>query len=64
MEEPQFHVYCYGSKEREAEDFKDFRLISLVISLYKLISKVLANRIRKVMSKLVNKAQNAFVDDR
>ena len=33
-------------------------------SLYKLISEVLANRIKKVISQLVNKAQNAFVEGR
>ena len=33
-------------------------------SLYKLISKVLANILKKVMSCLVNKAQIAFVEGR
>ena len=47
-----------------AEDFKDFRPISLVGSLYKLLAKVLANRLKKVMHKLINKAQNAFVEGR
>ena len=51
-------------KKFEAEDLKDFRPISLVNSLYKLISKVLANRLKKVMSCLVNKAQISFVEGR
>ena len=51
-------------KKAGAEELKDFKPISLVNSLYKLISKVLANRIKKVMSQLVNKAQNAFVEGR
>ena len=46
------------------KDFKDFRLISLVGSLYKLIAKVLASRLKKVLHKLINKAQNAFVEGR
>ena len=49
-------------KKEGAGDFKDFRPISLVGSLYKLIAKVLANRLKKVMNQLVNKAQNAFVE--
>ena len=51
-------------KKGGAEDFKDFRPISLVGSLYKLLAKVLANRLKRVMGKLVNKAQNAFVGGR
>ena len=39
-----------------AEDLKDLRPISLVGSLYKLIAKVLANRLKRVKSGLVNKA--------
>ena len=42
-------------KKGGAEDLKDFRSISLVGSLYKLLAKVLANRLKKVMGKLVSK---------
>ena len=51
-------------KSGGVEDLKDFRPISLTGSIYKLIAKVLANRLKKVMNKLVNSAQNAFVDGR
>ena len=51
-------------KKVGAKELKDFTPISLVNSLYKLISKVLANRIKKVMSQLVNKVQNVFVEGR
>ena len=43
-------------KKEGADDLKDFRSISLVGSLYKFIAKVLANRLKKVISRLVNKA--------
>ena len=43
-------------------DLKDFRPISLTGSIDKLIAKVLANRLKKVMNKLVNSTQNAFVE--
>ena len=46
------------------KDIKDFKPISLVGSLYKLLAKVLANRLKKVMSRLVNLAQNVFVEGR
>ena len=51
-------------KKGVAEDFRDFRPISLVGSLHKLIAKVLANKLKKIMGRLVNKAQNAFVEGR
>ena len=42
----------------------DFRPISLVGSLYKLLAKVLANRLKKVVGKVVSSTQNAFVEGR
>ena len=59
---PKYHVYRYDTeKGRGIEDLKDFHPISLVGSLYKLLEKVLVNRLKRVMSTLVNKAHNAFV---
>ncbi|KAL6322779.1 hypothetical protein AAG906_019048 [Vitis piasezkii] len=58
-----FWVGCVP-KKGGAEDLKDFRLISLVGSLYKLLAKVLANRIKKVMGKVISEPQNAFVEGR
>ena len=43
-------------KKSGVEDFKEFRPISLVGSLYKLLAKVLANWLKRVMGKLVNQA--------
>lgn len=47
-----------------AKNIKDFRLISLVGSLYKLIFKVLTTRMSKVMGEVIGKNQNAFVESR
>ena len=47
-------------KKGSAEDFKDFKPISLVGSLYKLLAKVLANKLKKVVGKVVAKFQSAL----
>jgi hypothetical protein len=51
-------------KVHGAKDIKDFRPISLVGGMYKIIAKVLANRLRRVMDKVISKPQNAFVKGR
>ena len=43
------------------EDLGDYRPISLLGGLYKLLAKVLANRLEKVIGKVVSPDQNAFV---
>ncbi|CAJ2669290.1 unnamed protein product [Trifolium pratense] len=42
----------------------DFRPISLVGSLYKILAKVLANRLRVVMGSVISESQTAFVKGR
>ena len=49
-------------KKAGAEDLGDFRPISLLGSLYKWLAKVLANRLKRVVGKVVSKAQGAFVE--
>ena len=51
-------------KKVDAVEVKDFRPISLVGGIYKIISKVLANRLRKVAHGLISNSQNAFVKGR
>jgi hypothetical protein len=51
-------------KKSVALDLKDFRPISLVSGVYKIIAKVLANRMRRVMEKVISNSQNAFVKGR
>ena len=48
-------------KKGGVEDLGDFRPISLLGGLYKLLAKVLANRLKKVIGKVVSLDQNAFV---
>ncbi|RVW53118.1 LINE-1 retrotransposable element ORF2 protein [Vitis vinifera] len=47
-----------------AKDLRDFRPISLLGGLYKLLAKVLANRLKKVLDRVVSADQNAFVRGR
>ena len=51
-------------KVESPESFFQFRPISLCNVIYKLVTKVLASRIKKVMNKLVNQAQSSFVPGR
>ena len=52
------------SKKNNVEDIKDLRPVGLVGGLYKILTKVLANRIKRVMSLIISQAQNAFVEGR
>ena len=47
-----------------AKDLEDFRPINLVGNRYKLLAKVFANRIKKVMDKVISESQNSFVEGR
>ena len=51
-------------KKTNAINIKDFRPISLVGSLYKLLAKVLAHRLQGVLDKLISDSQNSFVRGR
>jgi len=51
-------------KKAKAENIRDFRSISLVGCIYKLLSKVLARRLRSIIGNLISKNQNAFVGGR
>ena len=43
-------------KKQNFEDLKDLRPISLVGGIYKILAKVLANRIKRVMDQIISQA--------
>ncbi|MCI31076.1 cysteine-rich receptor-like protein kinase, partial [Trifolium medium] len=46
------------------QHLNDFRPISLVGSLYKIMAKMLANRLRLVIGSVISESQTTFVKDR
>jgi hypothetical protein len=51
-------------KKVNASNIRDFHLICLIGSVYKLLANVLANRFRMVLGCLISELQNAFVGGR
>jgi len=45
-------------------EIKDFRPISLIGRMYKIISKVLANVLKSVLGKIVSHSQTAYIKGR
>ncbi|RVW97045.1 Transposon TX1 uncharacterized 149 kDa protein [Vitis vinifera] len=51
-------------KKSQSVKISDYRPISLVTSLYKIIAKVLSGRLRKVLHETISDSQGAFVEGR
>lgn len=51
-------------KTTEAKDFKDYRPISLCNVSYKLITRVLAKRLKKIIPIIISQEQDGFVPRR
>jgi len=51
-------------KKDKPSELNEFRPISLVGCIYKILSKVLANRLRKVLSSVIDVNQSAFLEGR
>ena len=52
------------SKKGNVEHIKDYRPVILLGGLYQILDKVLANRLRRVIDKVVSPFENAFVEGR
>ncbi|CAN1170357.1 Transposon TX1 uncharacterized 149 kDa protein [Linum perenne] len=51
-------------KKFNAAEMKDYRIIACCNVIYKVISKVLANRLAKVLPSIINPAQTTFIKGR
>lgn len=51
-------------KKSGAVELKDFRPISLMGSVYKILAKVLANRLKSFLDKIISPSQSTFVKGR
>lgn len=51
-------------KKDGTREISDYRLISLMCNLYKIISKVLSIRVRRVMGEVVSSTQSTFIRGR
>jgi hypothetical protein len=72
----EFHEFCTFEKslnatflslipkKQNASNIRDFRPISLIGCVYKLLSKVLTNRLKIVMENLISETHNAFIGGR
>ena len=72
----EFHEFCSFEKsfnatflalipkKQNASNIRDFRPISLIGCMYKMVAKVLTNRLKIVLENLISETQNAFVGGR
>lgn len=51
-------------KIKDVVDIENFRPISMIGVVYKIISKLLSNRLKPVMNDLIDEAQTTFVSNR
>ena len=55
---------CLVQKKELALEMKDFRSISLTTLSYKVVAKVLAERLKSVMDSIISPYQSAFIEGR
>jgi hypothetical protein len=51
-------------KKSGAVNIRNFRPISFIGGAYKIVAKILANKLKMVVEKIISKPQNAFMQGR
>lgn len=57
-------MYLFDSKRKRVVNIKKIRPISLVNCSFKLLSKILTNRLETIMARLIDDSQSAFLKNR
>lgn len=60
----QENFICLIQKKEDVIHVRDFRLISLTTITYKVVAKVLADRLKGVMDSIISPFQSAFIEGR
>lgn len=58
------HLNCPNPKKKECKELKDYHPISLLSSVYKMIARILASRLKVVMIGIISPPQGAFIEGR
>ncbi|XP_028115366.1 uncharacterized protein LOC114313201 [Camellia sinensis] len=57
-------IYIQKGWQDKATSLNEYRPISLIGSIYKILSKILTNRLKKVLSEIISEVQTAFLGGR
>lgn len=57
-------ILAFIPKKNEAQEMRDYRPISCCNVMYKVISKIMANRLKKILPSSILPNQSAFIQDR
>ncbi len=64
LNEKEVSLLCFLKKDKSGHFLKNWRSISLVNTDYKIIAKLIANRLKHVLSLLINNDQTGYLKNR
>lgn len=60
----KLHIPDFSPQKKNAKQISDFRPMSLVESVYKILPKVLTNHLSKILNSIIGENQQVFVQGR